>query len=96
MGRPWALGKKEKKSKGSLAQPSIKGAPREPREKKWARLGYLGIAKTRERILGKCRKESAGTWIAQGSMLMDTRNEERYVPSAAHNPEENLWKQMVT
>ena len=31
-------------------------------------------------ILGKCRKEPVRIWIAQGSMLMDTRNEGRHVP----------------
>ena len=31
-------------------------------------------------ILGKCRKEPVRIWIAQGSILMDTRNEGRHVP----------------
>ena len=50
----------------------------------------------KEGILGKCKKESVWTWTAQGSMLMDTRIKERHVPSAAHNPKEMLWRQMVT
>ena len=31
-------------------------------------------------ILGKCRKKPVRIWIAQGSILMDTRNEGRHVP----------------
>ena len=49
-------------------------------------LGYYGAAKTRG-VLGKCKKEFAGIWTAQGSMLMDTRNEDRHVLSAAYNLE---------
>ena len=36
-------------------------------------------------ILGKCRKEPVGIWTAQGSMLMDTRNEGRHVPLADYD-----------
>ena len=36
-------------------------------------------------ILGKCRKEPVGIWTAQGSMLMDTRNEGRRVPLADYD-----------
>ena len=79
-----------------MAQPSVKRAPKWPREKKGTGPGYLGTTKAREGIFGKCRKESAGIWTAKGSMPMGTRNEESYVPSAAHNSEEKLWKQMVT
>ena len=40
----------------------------------------------------KCRKESARIWTVQESMLMDIRNKERHVPSAAYDSEEKLWK----
>ena len=53
-------------------------------------LGHLGATKIRKGILGKCRKESAGSWTAQGSMLMDTRNEERHISSAAYNSEDRI------
>ena len=36
-------------------------------------------------ILKECGKEPTEIWTAQGSMLMDTRNEKRYVPSAAYD-----------
>ena len=49
---------------------------------------YFAVAKTREGVLRKCRKESAKKWIAQGSMLMDTRNDERHVSLVACNSEE--------
>ena len=29
-------------------------------------------------------------------MLMDTRNEEKHVPSSAYNSKEKFWKQMMT
>ena len=93
MSKPWALEKKgKKKSKGSLAQTSVKGASKWPREKKGTGPRYLGTTKAREGIFEKCRKESVGIWIAKGSMPMGTRNEESYVLSAAHNSEEKLWK----
>ena len=41
----------------------------------------LGLPKPR--ILGKCKKGSAGIGTTQGSMLMDTRNGDRHVPSIA-------------
>ena len=44
---------------------------------------YFGIARTRE-ILRKCRKGLAGILTAQWSMLKDTRNEDRHVPSTAY------------
>ena len=42
-----------------MAWPSVKGTPKELKEKKRTRLGYLGTVRAREGIIGKCRKESA-------------------------------------
>ena len=88
MGTPWALGKEEKKEEAwpNLCEKSSQGAQKETRP------GYLRATRTREGILGKCKKESARSWTAQGSILMDTRNEEIHVPSVAYNSEEKLWK----
>ena len=36
-------------------------------------------------ILRKCKKELARIWIAQGSMLMDTRSKDKHVPLAAYD-----------
>ena len=43
-------------------------------------------------ILKKCRKGSAEILTAQGSMLMDTRNEDRHVPSATYDSERKKKK----
>ena len=61
MGKPWALGRERERErgKGSLAWPSVKGTPKELKEKKRTRLGYLGTVRAREGIIRKCRKESA-------------------------------------
>ena len=84
MGKPWTLEKKEKVEETwpSLCEKNPQGAQKE------IGLGYRRATRTREGILGKCRKQSSGSWMAQGSMLMGTRNKERYVPSAACNSEE--------
>ena len=84
MGKPWALekAKKAKEVWPSLCEKNLKEAQKEIGP------GYRGAAKTREGILEKCRKQSVGSWTAQGSMLMGTRNEERHVPSVAYNSEE--------
>ena len=54
------------------------------RERDWTRIPWdsqkLGI-------LGKCRKGLAGIVTVQGSMLMNTKNEDRHVLSAAHGSE---------
>ena len=84
MGKPWAL---EKEEKAEEAWPSL--CEKNPqRAQKETEPGYRGTARTREGIIGKCKKESAGSWTGQGSMLMGTRNEERHVPSTACNLEE--------
>ena len=36
-------------------------------------------------ILRECKKEPVGIWTAQGSILMDTRNEDRHVSLAAYD-----------
>ena len=84
MGKPWALENEEKVEAAwpSLCEKNLQGAQKETGS------GYLGAAKSRERILGKSKKQLAGSWIAQGNMLMGTRNEERHVPSVAYNSEE--------
>ena len=66
----------------SLYEKNPQGAQKETRPR------YRRAAKTREGILGKCRKQSAGSWTAQGSMLMGIRNKEKHVPSVACNSEE--------
>ena len=40
-------------------------------------------------ILRECKKEPVGIWTAQGSMLMDTRNEDRHVLLAAYDLKKN-------
>ena len=84
MSEPWALEKEEKVEEAwpSLCEKSYQWAQEE------TGLGYFGAAKTKEGILGKCKKESAGRCTAQGSMLMDTKNKKRHVPSAIYNSEE--------
>ena len=84
MGKPWALKKEEKVEEAwsSLCEKNPQGAQKE------TELRYWGDARTKEGIIGKCRKKSAGSWTTQGSMLMGTKNEERHVPSAACNSEE--------
>ena len=42
-----------------MAWPSVKGTPKEPKEKKGTGLGYLGTVRAKEGIIEKCRKESA-------------------------------------
>ena len=88
MSEPWAL---EKEEKAEEAWPSLC-----EKSSQWVQeetgLGYFGATKTKEGILGKCKKESAGRWIAQKSMLMGTRNEERHVPSTTCNPEKKALK----
>ena len=84
MGKHWAL---EKEEKAEEAWPRL--CEKNPQEvEKETGLGYRGAARTKEGILGKCMKQSAGSWIAQGSMLIGIRNEERHVPSVACNSEE--------
>ena len=80
MGKPWALEKEEKGKEvwPSLCEKNSQGAQKETRPR------YLEIARTKG-ILGKCQEESAGIWTTQGSMLMDTRNKDRHVPSAAYD-----------
>ena len=84
MSEPWAL---EKEEKAEEAWPSLC-----EKSSQWVQeetgLGYFGATKTKEGILGKCKKESAGRWTAQGSMLMDTKNKERHVSLATYNSEE--------
>ena len=84
MSEPWAL---EKEEKAEEAWPSLC-----EKSSQWVQeetgLGYFGAAKTKEGIIGKCKKESAGRCTAQGSMLMDTKNKKRHVPSAIYNSEE--------
>ena len=84
MSKPWALENEEKVKEAwsSLYEKNPQGAQKETGS------GYRGAAKSRERILEKSKKQLAGSWIAQGSMLMGTRNEERHVPSTACNSEE--------
>ena len=84
MGKPWALKKEEKGEEAwpNLYEKNPQGAQKETGP------GYLGAARTNEGIPEKCWKESAGKWIAQGSMLMDIRKKERHVPSAACNSKE--------
>ena len=88
MSKPCALENEEKVEEAwpSLCEKNLQGAQKETGS------GYLGAAKSRERILGKSKKQLAGSWIAQGNMLMGTRNEERHVPSAACNSEEKTLK----
>ena len=84
MGKPLVLKKEEKVEKAwlGLCEKSSQWAQKEIGP------GYLGDTTTREGILRKCKKELVGSWIAQGNMLMDIRNEQRHVPSAAYNSKE--------
>ena len=83
MSKPWALENEEKIEEAwpSLCEKNPQGAQKEIGP------GYRRAAKSRERILGKSKKQLARSWIAQGSMLMGTRNEKRHVSSATYNSE---------
>ena len=74
MGKPYALDKEEKVDKTwlGLCKKSSQEAQKE------TGLRYHGVARTREGITEKCKKESVGSWTVQEYMLMDTRNEERH------------------
>ena len=88
MSKPWALENEEKAEEPwpSLCEKNPQGAQKEIGP------GYRGAAKSREKILGKSKKQSAGSWIGQGSTLMGTRNEKRHVSSVACNSEEKTLK----
>jgi len=73
MSKPWAL-EKEEKAKGTWPNLCKKSSQEAQKE---IGLAYLGVARTREGIIGKCNKELAGSWTAQESMFMDIMNEER-------------------
>ena len=53
-------------------------------ERDWTRIPWDS---QKPGILRKCKKGSARIVTTQGSMLMDTRNEDRHVLSAAHGLE---------
>ena len=88
MSKPRALETKEKAEEAwpSLCEKNPQGAQKDIGP------GYRGAAKSREKILGKSKKQSAGSWIGQGSTLMGTRNEKRHVSSVACNSEEKTLK----
>ena len=80
-----ALGLRKERKKKMDAQPILyKKIFLGSLERDWTRIPWdsqkLGI-------LGKCRKGSAGIVTVQGSMLMNTKNEDRHVLSAAHGSE---------
>ena len=83
MSKPWALENEEKAEEAwpSLCEKNPQGAQKEigPR--------YRRAAKSRERILGKSKKQLGRSWIVQGSMLMGIRNKKRHVSSATYNSE---------
>ena len=74
-------GRKEKEKPGPTFDGRIPKEPRKGLNQDTLELLELGG------ILGKCRKEPVGIWIAQGSVLMDTRNECRHVSLADYDSE---------
>ena len=70
---------KQRKEKFSSAQPLREKIVGELKEK--AELGYLGIPRNLGSS-GYAAGGQVGIKIAQGSMLRNTKNESRYVPSA--------------
>ena len=83
MGKIWALekeGKGKKEALPSLCEESFLRSL----EMDWTRIlwNFQNYG-----ILKKCKKGSAGIGTTQGSILMDTRNEDRHVPSAAYGSE---------
>ena len=88
MSKPWALENEEKAEEAwpSLYEKKPQGAQKEIGP------GYRGAAKSRDKILGKSKKQSVGSWIGQGTMLMGTRNQKRHVSSAACNSKEKTLK----
>ena len=80
-----ALGLRKERKKKMDAQPILyKKIFLGSLERDWTRIPWdsqkLGI-------LGKCRKGSARIVTVQGSMLMNTKNKDRHVLSAAHGSE---------
>ena len=87
-GQAMSLRRERKKKKRSSAQPLWEELPRIPK-RDWTRIPWN--YQNQGGVLGKWKKESAKIWIAQGSMLIDTRNEDRHVPSVAHDSEKSWW-----
>ena len=78
--------RREKKEKKKLGLTFVRRTPKDP--KKRLDQNTLELPESWG-VLGKCKKESARIWTAQGSMLIDTRNEDRHVPSVAHDSEKS-------
>ena len=79
----WALENKEKGKNGVQPSPceeNLLGSPERDQTRILGDSQKLGI-------LEICRKKSVGIRIAQGSMLIDTKNEGGCVPSATHGSE---------
>ena len=83
MGKLWALENKEKRKKEVQPNPceeNLLGSPERNQAK-------IPGDSQKPRILKICRKKSTGIRTAQGSMLIDTKNEGGCVPSATHGSE---------
>ena len=74
------------KGKEKLGLAFVRRIPKEP--KKGLDKDTLELPKPGG-ILEECRKETTRIWTTQGSMLMDTRNEDRLVPSATYDLEKS-------
>ena len=64
----------------------MRRSPREPR--KGLDQDILGLPEPGGSS-GSAGKGLARIWTTQGSMLMDTKNKDRHVPSAAHDSEKS-------
>ena len=89
-----ALGLRKERKRKKEAQPSFcekyfLGIP----ERDWTKIPQDA---QKPGFLGKCKKRLAGIGKTQVSMRMDTRNEDRHVPSAAYGSEKGLMTQEST